>query len=158
MALNDNSIIGLVNRFTAKVIGESEYDLGSWYKIDGLDVTWDVADTRVGDQGNYRWIMPANTKYSAVKLSRAANKTDAEKVRKWLNKTQFDHKVGTNVVIHLYDSNRSEPGEGFIWELRNVLPAKWSISSFDANGSAVAVELLELQHEGFLEEGPMLGA
>ena len=70
MALNDNSIIGLVNRFTAKVIGESEYDLGSWYKIDGLDVTWDVADTRVGDQGNYRWIMPANTKYSAVKLSR----------------------------------------------------------------------------------------
>lgn len=153
MALNDNSVIGLVNRFTAKVSGQGEYDLGSWYKIDGLDVTWDVADTRVGDQGNYRFFAPANTKYSAVKLSRAANDADSKMVRKWLNETQFNHKIGNIMTVGLHDSNTKGVLE---WELRNVMPAKWSISTFDAGGSAVAVEILELQHEGFLEEGPML--
>jgi len=153
MALNDTSIVGLVNHFTVKIDGQKEYDLGSWYKVDGLEVTWDVPDARVGDQVNFRYFAPANTKYGPVKLSRAANETDSKSVRQWLNETQAAHKVGNLATIKLHDSNTAGVLE---WELRNVMPAKWSISTFDAGGSAVAVEVLELQHEGFLEVGPIL--
>ena len=48
MPLNDQSVIGLANRFTVKVT-PGEHDLGSWTKAEGLDVTWDVADYRAGE-------------------------------------------------------------------------------------------------------------
>jgi phage tail-like protein len=153
MALNDASVVGLVNRFTVKIDGQANYNLGSWYKVDGLEVTWDVPDARVGDQVNFRYFAPANTKYGPVRLSRAANKDDSVKVQQWLNETQSAHQVGNVATITLHDSNTATVLD---WELRNVMPAKWSITTFDAGGSAVAVEILELQHEGFLEVGPIL--
>ena len=36
------------------------------------------------------------------------------------------------------------------WMLRNVFPSKWSGPDLDATGNRVAVEQLELVHEGFL--------
>jgi phage tail-like protein len=156
MALNDTSIVGLVNRFTVTIDGQKVYNLGSWYKVDGLEVTWDVPDARVGDQVNYRFFAPANTKYVPVKLSRAANDADSAQVRAWLNETQRAHVVGNLATIKLQDANHTKDAGVIEWELRNVMPAKWSISTFDAAGSAVAVEILELQHEGFLEVGPIL--
>jgi len=147
MALNDTSKIGLANRFHA--VANGTVDLGSWYKIDGLDVTWDVADFRVGDQGNHRWYFPANNKYSTVKMQRAATADDSPKVREWLNKTSFDFATGAIVTITLADSSLGTVME---WELRNVMPSKWAINTFDANGSAVAIETLELVHEGFLDD------
>jgi phage tail-like protein len=150
MALTDSSKIGLANRFHAVATGG--YDLGSWYKVDGLDVSWDVADFRVGDQGNHRWYFPANNKYSTVKMQRAATGDDSPKVREWLNKTSFNFQLGTIVTITLGDSALAQVME---WELRNVMPSKWSINTFDANGSAVAIETLELVHEGFLDDQQM---
>jgi len=148
MALTDSSKIGLANRFQA-VVTPGEYDLGSWYKVDGLDVTWDVADFRVGDLGNHRWYFPANNKYSTVKMQRGATADDSKKVRKWLNDTSFDHKLGTLVTITLKDSALATVME---WELRDAMPSKWAITTMDANGSAVAIETLEIVHEGFLDD------
>ncbi|SRR6266542_2894579 len=148
MALTDTSKIGLANRFKATVV-PGNYDLGSWYKVDGLDVSWDVADFRVGDMGNHRWYFPANTKYTNVKLQRGATKDDSNKVRTWLNSTSFEHKFGIIVTITLMDSAATEV---LTWELKNAMPAKWAVTSFDAGGSAVAIETLEFVHEGFLED------
>jgi phage tail-like protein len=148
MALTDTSKIGLANRFKATVV-PGDYDLGSWYKVDGLDVSWDVADFRVGDMGNHRWYFPANTKYTNVKLQRGATKDDSAKVRTWLNSTSFEHKNGIIVTITLMDS---AAGEILTWELKNAMPSKWAVTSFDAGGSAVAIETLEFVHEGFLED------
>jgi len=153
MALTDTSKIGLANRFTA-VVTPGSHDLGSWYKVEGLDVTWDVADFRVGDMGNHRWYFPANNKYSPVKMLRGATAEDSKKVRDWLNKTSFKHQFGILVTITLMDSAAAPVLE---WELRNAMPTKWSVSSMDANGSAVAIETLEFVHEGFLDDQQKLG-
>ncbi len=146
MALTDNSMIGLANRFKAVVV-PGEYDLGSWHKVEGLDVSWDVADFRVGEMGNHRWYFPANTKYTNVKLQRGANKDDSEKVKKWLKGTSFEHKFGIIVTITLMDSKGTEVMH---WDLNNAMPSKWAVATFDSGGSAVAIETLELVHEGFL--------
>ncbi|HSV65920.1 MAG TPA: phage tail protein [Mycobacteriales bacterium] len=152
MALNDGSLIGLSNRFKAIAV-PGDYDLGTWHKVDGLDVSWEVAEHRVGDFGNHKWFFPANNKYSAVKLQRGANATDSPKVRKWLNDTSFKHKLGILVTITLMDSAGKKILE---WELRNAMPSKWGITSFDAGASSVAIETLELVHEGFLDDQTML--
>jgi len=152
MPLNDQSAVGLANRFHVKV-DTSPYDLGTWQKCEGLDVTWDVADFRAGDQGNMRWFFPGNTKYKPIKLLRAANADDSKQVQTWLNTTAWQQdKSRGGVTITLFDSFGKEV---LHWDLRNAMPKAWNISTMDAGTSQVAIETLELDHEGFLEHDQM---
>lgn len=143
MPLSKESL-GLVNRFKVEIGG---HELGNWSKCEGLDVSWETAEYRAGDAGNYRWYFPGFTKYSVIKVTRAAS-PESKKVHEWLQKHSFSHKKETGKVI-LYDSAYKEV---MSWELVEVMPSKWSITPFDANGSSVAVETLELVHEGFLHD------
>ena len=154
MPLSDSSTIALSNRFLVTMVGKSEYDLGSWFKAEGLDVTWDVAEYRAGDDGNHRFYFPGNTKYSNVKLTRAVSEETA-KVRKWLNDNSFKSEpfVGT---IKLFTAKKDDAAVAE-WELRGVMPVKWAIAGFDAGASQVSLESLELAHEGFLDDEMKLG-
>ena len=148
MPIGDATMLGMANRFRVE-ISHGDYNLGSWSQVDGLDVKWDVAEYRAGDAGNQRWYFPANTHYSVVRLTRAAS-AESELVRKWLNHTsyKFEPQVGT---VWLLDSAGKEV---MPWELRHVMPVRWSVGGFEAGASRVATETLELAHEGFLDEVP----
>ncbi|HZB42238.1 MAG TPA: phage tail protein [Ilumatobacter sp.] len=146
MALAVDTQLGVGMRFKV-TIDKTSYDLGSWAKVSGLDVTWDLIEYRAGDGKNDKWYFPGLTKYSTVKLERAVQKADTEAVRGWLESNSFAMEVQSGKV-ELLDA-KSEPV--MHWTLRHVLPAKWSISPFDANASKVALEVLELAHMGFLE-------
>ena len=143
-ALNDQSKLGLSNRFHVTI---DSHDLGSWAKVDGLDVSWDIAEYRAGDGGNYRWYFPGNTKYSNIKLARAACQ-DSKSVKDWLKSNSFGHKLGTGQIT-LNDSGHNPVID---WTIEGAYPVKWSISGFDAGASSVAVETLELVHLGFLDD------
>lgn len=147
MALTDTSSIGLANRFVVSMSGKSEYDLGSWTKAEGLDVAWDIAEYRMGDGGNDRLYFPGNTKYTNVKLIRGVSE-ETKKVKQWLDKNSWEMEVFTG-SIQLFTTGAQMVTE---WTLRDVMPAKWSITSFDAGASQVAMETLELVHRGFLED------
>jgi phage tail-like protein len=147
MGLTDTSSIGLANRFVVSMSGKSEYDLGSWSKAEGLDVAWDIAEYRMGDGGNDRLYFPGNTKYTNVKLIRGVSE-ETEKVKQWLNKNSWEMEVFAG-SIQLFTTAAKKVTE---WSLRDVMPAKWSITSFDAGASQVAMETLELVHRGFLED------
>jgi phage tail-like protein len=150
--LGDATKIGMANRFTVKIEGGE--DLGSWSQVDGLDVKWDLAEYRAGDNGNDRWYFPANTHYSVVKLARAAS-DESKRVRDWLNKTSFDWKPGSIATVKLYDAGLV--GIDLEWELRDVMPLHWAISGFEAGASRVAVETLQLAHMGFLGDLRKIG-
>ncbi|CRK58383.1 hypothetical protein [Alloactinosynnema sp. L-07] len=154
MALSDASKIGLANRFIVTMSGKEIYNLGSWYKADGLDVTWDVAEYRAGDNGNDRFYYPGNTKYSNVKLTRAVSE-ETKTVREWLSKNSFEHEK----FVAKIELRGSKQGDAVItdWELRDVMPVKWAIAGFDAGASQVSLETLELAHLGFLEDLIKLG-
>lgn len=149
MGLNDQSKIGLGNRFKVTVHQPNKYDFGSWAKADGLDVTWEVPEYRMGDGWNSRLFVPANTKYTAIKLTRAVDKEFSEKVRAWLNLNATKHELDVMITIDLCDSN----GDPVLaWDLKSVVVKKWAITTMDAGASQVAIETLELEHEGFLED------
>jgi phage tail-like protein len=152
MGLSDTSSIGLANRFVVSMSGKSEYDLGSWTKAEGLDVAWDIAEYRMGDGGNDRLYFPGNTKYTNVKLIRGVSE-ETEKVKQWLNKNSWEMEVFAG-SIQLFTTAAKKVTE---WTLRDVMPAKWSITSFDAGASQVAMETLELVHRGFLEDERKIG-
>lgn len=147
MPLTDTSSIGLSNRFVVSMSGKSEYDLGSWSKAEGLDVAWDIAEYRMGDGGNDRLYFPGNTKYTNIKLIRGVSE-ETEKVKQWLTKNSFGMEVFTGSIT-LFTTDTKKVSE---WTLRDVLPSRWSISTFDAGASQVSMETLELVHRGFLED------
>lgn len=149
MPLSDTSQIGLANRFVVSMSGKQEYDLGSWSKAEGLDVTWDVAEYRMGDGGNDRLYFPGNTKYTNVKLSRAVS-DEFKLTKKWLDSTSWEWQAFEG-FIQLFTSG-GKPVPKAEWSLRDVMPAKWAINSFDAGASQVAIETLELVHRGFLDD------
>ena len=146
MAISDATMLGMANRFSVH-ISRSSYDLGSWSQVDGLDVKWDMAEYRAGDAGNERWYFPANTHYSVVKLTRAAS-AESNSVRKWLDSTSFKWEPQVASVV-LHDS-AGKPVTS--WDLRAVMPLRWSVAGFDAGASKVVTETLELTHKGFLND------
>jgi phage tail-like protein len=147
MPIADDKPLALSNRFTVKVDAPGEIDLGSWAKVEGLDVTFDIVEYRAGDAWNSRWYSPGATKYSTVKLSRALSQ-DTPKVKKWVSDTAKDPKPGLMVI----EAKDAADKTVFTWELRNAMPAKWSANGLDANRSGLLTETLEVVHLGFLDD------
>ncbi|MCX4781780.1 phage tail protein [Streptomyces sp. NBC_01264] len=144
MPLNVDSTLALANRFAVHI---ESYDLGSWTQVQGLDVQWKMAEYRAGDAGNDRWFFPGFTEYTPIKLTRAACSESAV-VRKWLSSNSFKMKAQTGNIVLMDPSNQPVVE----WNLRRLIPVKWSIAGFEAGQSKVALETLELQHLGFLDD------
>src|SRR5215510_794882 len=100
MALGARSVASLVaGEFNLRgdsskflvVFDDGEYDLGSWSKVGGLGVTWDVVEYRTGES-NQVWSMPGIAKYDKITLSRATC-PDSQLVQDWLAKTSMKPQV-----------------------------------------------------------------
>jgi phage tail-like protein len=145
-SMSEDVQLGLANRFVVEVT--HGVSLGSWAKAEGLDVTWEMPEYRSGEDWNHRWFFPGLTKYSNVKLSRSATKTDTENVKKWLEDTSKKF-TPAMLTVRLLDSHGDDVAK---WECRHCVPLKWSIVPFDASTSKIAIETLEFSHTGFLDE------
>lgn len=147
MPIAADALVGMAMRF-AVTIDDGTYDLKSWSKATGLEVTWDLVEYRAGDNRNDRWFYPGLTKYPTIKLERAATIDGTEAVKKWLNSNSFAHKVQSGSIA-LRDAHLEDVSK---WDLRQVIPVKWSVTGFEAASNRVALETLELAHLGFLDE------
>ena len=137
----------LEHRF-AVTTSNCEVDLGSWSKVTGLDVTWDLAEYRSGFHSNaFRRQLRASMNNGTVTLSRAASDESAL-VQDWLAQLALSHDTPM-LDITLIDGS-GEPVTS--WKLTGVVPIQWQITAFDANQSKVALETLVLAHAGFVVE------
>jgi len=127
------------------LIDNSTYDLGTWYRVQGLSVKWQDCKYRVGDQGNQLWILPGNTEYPNIKLSRAAC-ADSQIVQAWLASTSLNPVPHSGAIMLM-----AYGGVPVVhWRLNQFFPIAWSIVDLDADSAKPAVETLELAHTGFL--------
>lgn len=149
---------GLAMRFQVSVDGLS---LGSWSGCKGLKV--ELKTTRVNEGGNY-WserVLPEKIQYSNITLERAVHPQDSKAVQSWLeqvasrwmNYAPPDTSAGTpyapgTAVITLLGANNQEVMD---WTLIGVYPVSWTGPSLSATDNKVAIETLELAHEGFLD-------
>lgn len=141
--LKADAMLGLAMRFDVVVDG---IDLGGWGKCDGLAVEFKAE--KINEGGNYEHdiFLPGQVTYDTIKLERAMALDDSDKVMKWLSSKVRDYGGGT-AQITLFDARG---GKVASWSLRNVYPIKWTGPSLNAGGKDVALERLELVHEGFL--------
>jgi len=114
----------------------------------GLDASSDPIDYREGTQKTYSPLkLPGQTKYSNIVLKWGI--TDDHALWEWRKKTidgKTERKNGSIVLM-------SEDGEEKIrWNFVEGWPTKWVAPSMNATANEVAIETLEIVHEGIQKE------
>lgn len=129
------------------VVNIEGHDLGSWQKVSGLDVAFDVIEFREGS-GPTRYF-PGATKYSSIKLERTF--VGDTTLSDWF--TAFSQSPTERVqgTIILYDPAHTEVAR---WNFENAWPQKLTGPVLNAGANDVPIESIELVHEGFTRVPP----
>lgn len=114
-------------------------------EVSGLNVENEVIEYRHGNSPTQLSIkMPGLRKYSNIILKRGILKGDTE-FYKWINTINLNKVEKRNISISLLDENHQPV---MSWKVRNAWPCKISGPHLKADGSEVAMETIELAHEG----------
>ncbi len=118
--------------------------VASFQEVSGLDMETQPIEYRSGGTPTFSTVkMPGIKKYGNVTLKKCLFKTDTN-FWDWYKQI----KSGTNrqtVTISLLDES-GKPR--MVWSLDNAYPAKVTSTDLKADGNEVAIETIEIAHEG----------
>jgi phage tail-like protein len=115
-------------------------------EVSGLNVTQDVIEYRDGATPEYSKVkMPGMRKFDNLTLKRGLFQGDNEFFN-WLKTTALNTVERRDLTISLLNEAH-EPV--VVWKVRNAFPIKLQSTDLKADDNGVAIETLELAHEGF---------
>ncbi|GEN77687.1 phage tail protein [Chryseobacterium hagamense] len=118
-------------------------------EVSGLNIETDVIEYRHGASPDFSKIkMPGMQKFSPVVLKRGIFRADNE-FYAWFKTMQANTVERRSITISLLDEN-GEPA--VTWKVKNAFPVKLQSTDLKAEGNEVAIETLELAHEGLTIE------
>jgi phage tail-like protein len=118
--------------------------LAGFTEVSGLTTETGIIEYREGSDRTPPRKLPGLTKYSNLILKRGLTKDRA--LWDW-RKTVIDGAVRrANGAVILLDASRQPVAR---WNFREAWPCKWEGPALNAMASDVAIETLELAHEGF---------
>ncbi|HSI75118.1 phage tail protein [Lunatibacter salilacus] len=116
-------------------------------EVSGLDVETEVIEYRDGSSPEYvKTKMPGMQKFSNITLKRGTFQGDNE-FYVWWNSVALNTIERRDVTISLLNENH-EPV--IIWKVKNAWPTKVQSTDLKADGNEVAIESVELVHEGLV--------
>ena len=117
----------------------------SFQEVTGLDAQSEEIKYRTGDSPIYSVIkMPGLIKYSNVTMKKGIFKGD-NKFWDWFSQIKMNTIKRIDITISLLDE---ENNPAMTWTLKNAWPTKISGYELKAEGNEVAVESIEIVHEG----------
>jgi phage tail-like protein len=118
-------------------------------EVSGLSIENEVIEYREGSSPAFSTIkMPGLRKYSNIVLKRGIVKADND-FYTWMNTINGSQAERRDVVISLLNET-NEPVRR--WKLKNAWPCKIQSSDLKANANEIAIETMELAHEGLTIE------
>jgi phage tail-like protein len=114
-------------------------------EVTGLDIQVEPIEYREGSSKTYSKIkMPGMQKYSNITLKRGTFAGDTD-FYKWVNTVNLNTVERRDVVIKLLNEQH-EPV--VTWRALKAFPIKVQASDLKADGNEVAIETIEIAHEG----------
>lgn len=140
-----------IPKFHFQVEWGDDFRIG-FTEVSGLDFETEVIEYREGNSKKYnKTKQPGLTKFSNITLKRGTFEGDFDYYKEW-RKTYFfqeGNKTGSQyrrtVTIKLLNENH-EPI--IVWKVQNAFPSKVQSTDLKADGNEVAIETMELVHEG----------
>lgn len=117
----------------------------SFQEASGLDSAIDITEYREGGMNETMRKLPAKTKYSNITLKWGT--ADDHDLYDWHQQWVKGDPAATRRHGSIVLMDRSGQ-EKIRWNFVNAWPAKWTGPSFNAKSNDVAIETLELAHEG----------
>jgi phage tail-like protein len=114
-------------------------------EVSGLDIESQVIEYRAGQSRAFSPIrMPGITKYGNVTLKKGIFAKD-NKLFDWYASIKANTVKRANITIRLLDESGNPT---MVWTLTNAWPTKVTGTDLKAEGNEVAVETIEIAHEG----------
>lgn len=114
-------------------------------EVTGLDVAAQPIEYRHGNSATFSTIkMPGVQKYGNVTLKKGVFKSDY-KFWDWYNQIKMNTIKRTTISVALLDERGSAT---MVWTLINAWPTKISGTDLKSEGNEVAIESIEIAHEG----------
>ena len=114
-------------------------------EVSGLNIESQVIEYRDGLSPEYSVRkMPGIPKFGNITLKRGIFKKDNDYF-KWLNTVKMNTIERRDVTISLMDENHAPV---MVWKVKNAFPVKIEGPGLKATGNEVAIESLEIAHEG----------
>ncbi len=121
-------------------------------EVSGLDFETEVIEYRAGDSKKYnKTKQPGLTKFSNITLKRGTFEGDFDFFKEWQKTYYFQegNKTGSKYRRDVTIKLLNESHEPIItWKLENAWPSKVQSTDLKADGNEVAIETMELVHEG----------
>jgi phage tail-like protein len=126
------------------------YQIASFAECTGLDVTMETFPYKEGGVNDYVHQFPTRASFGNITLKRGVISL-SDDLWSWHNDFVQGKGVRKDGLIYLCDESRT-PAK--VWKFKRGIPTKWVGPSLNASQSAVALESLEIAHEGlFLNTG-----
>ena len=117
----------------------------SFTEVTGLEVETQVIEYRGGASPEYhKTKMPGMQQFGNITLKRGIFSGDNE-FYDWWNTVQLNTIERRDITITLLNENH-EPT--VVWKVKNAWPTKVTSTDLSADGNEVAIETLEIAHEG----------
>lgn len=117
--------------------------VGGFSDVSGLEVEMTVEEYEEGGVNTHPHRLPGRFEYPNIVLTRGL--TDYGGFWSWIERVRSESVPRKNVSIYLLDAGGTQR---WGWEARDAYPVKWSGPELQADGSAVALETVELAHGG----------
>lgn len=116
-------------------------------EVSGLDILIDTIDEREGGDKNFsEHKIPSLTKYTNVIMKRAIIEGDYD-FYNWINTHDSNTIERRDVVIKLLDEKHAPV---LVWKLIKAFPVRYSGPILNSQSDEIAMEELEVAHEGLL--------
>ena len=123
--------------------------------VTGLSTDMQTETVKEGGENRFEHILPIRTKYNPLVLKRGLV-TDSKMV-KWCMDALVNFEFQpVDMLVRLLHVNRpndrapaDKPSPLMSWNVVNAWPKKWSVSDFNAEQNAIAIETLELNYSYF---------
>ena len=122
---------------------------GGFTEVTGLEVSNEAIEYREGSSPEYHKIkMPGMPKYSNITIKRGTFTGDKD-FYVWMNDISLNKVERRDLTISLLNEDH-EPV--MTWKIKNAFPVKVQGSDLKSDGNEVAIETLEVAHEGLVVE------
>jgi len=117
----------------------------SFQEVSGLNVEAQTIEYRAGDSPNFSTVkMPGIKKFGNITMKKGVFKSD-NKFWDWFKQIKMNTIKRIPITISLLDEAGAPT---MVWTLTNAFPAKITGTDMKSDGNEVAVESIEIVHEG----------
>ncbi len=142
------TLIDSSNVASALLSAALNFAVAGFSECTGLDAILEVMDYKEGGVNDYVHKLPTRASFSNITLKRGVTFL-ADDLWSWHQSFVQGAGKRRDGVIVLMDESRT-PAK--VWKFKHGIPLKWTGPSLNATQSAVAIESLEIAHEGLLLE------